>query len=339
MAYGPNKEDLTDFLFKKWSSADYTGLSRNLFLYVAHKEICHCIKIVNKVVTVTEVTSLKCDHEEADTRMYLHAKHASQFYDAVIIKSPDTDVAIIGLGTLKQLDAEVFFCTGVKNRSRIINLNSVANCVGSAVCDSIIAFHVFTGCDTTSSFYGKGKKKAYNILLDNEAFLLAFSRIGRNFSLPEDVEKVIEKFVCILYGQTQVFNVNEARYRIFCASSSQESLPPTQDELYLHLNRTNYQAAIHKHSLTPIMNAPSPAGNGWEIKDEQLNMIWMTKAPAPDKLLEVVHCSCKSTKCMSGRCSCLKAHVSCTDLCKCSDCSNNKNDAITHDDGAEMKVT
>ena len=54
----------------------------------------------NKAVLVVEelirpFQPLQSDHEEADTRMILHAHNASQDHDRVAIQSPDTDVAFL----------------------------------------------------------------------------------------------------------------------------------------------------------------------------------------------------------------------------------------------------
>lgn len=105
--------------------------------------------------------------------------------------------------------------------------------------------------------------------------------------------------------------------------SSEQNLPPTQDALLLHCKRVNYQAAIHQRALQSFMDAPLPMGYGWELNDEyQLEVTWMTKKPAPDEILIDVHCSCKLQKCVSKRCTCVTANLSCTDLCKCKDCEN-----------------
>ena len=46
-----------------------------------------------------EVNELKCSDEEADTRMLLHALHASETgYKAIVISGEDTDVLIMCLG-------------------------------------------------------------------------------------------------------------------------------------------------------------------------------------------------------------------------------------------------
>jgi len=43
---------------------------------------------------------LKANHDEADTRLILHAANALSDYDLVVIRSVDTDVAIIALNII-----------------------------------------------------------------------------------------------------------------------------------------------------------------------------------------------------------------------------------------------
>lgn len=77
-----------------------------------------------------------------------------------------------------------------------------------------------------------------------------------------------------------------------------------------------------RRSLTGMMCAPSPIGNGWGMEDGELTVTWMTRNPAPDSVLQVVHCNCKKSKCCTERCTCMSAKLSCTDLCHCQDCEN-----------------
>ncbi|XP_061920275.1 uncharacterized protein LOC133660711 isoform X2 [Entelurus aequoreus] len=133
------------------------------------------------------------------------------------------------------------------------------------------------------------------------------------------------KYVCHLYGQASAKDVNDARYKAFCMASSalpELSIPPTSDALHQHCKRANYQAAVMRHSLTGMMCAPSPIGNGWYIEDGELTVRWMTRNPAPDSVLQVVHCGCKTSKCETERCSCMSAKMSCTDVCHCQNCGN-----------------
>ena len=67
---------------------------------------------------------------------------------------------------------------------------------------------------------------------------------------------------------------------------------------------------------------PSPADdNGWELCDGNLSIKWMEMPPASKSVLEYVNCACKKS-CTSGRCSCLRANLKCTGLCKCNQCKN-----------------
>ena len=57
-------------------------------------------------VTVSPVPELFSNHEEADTRLILHAQHAALAgITQVIVKSPDTDVAVIATRLCIQLYA------------------------------------------------------------------------------------------------------------------------------------------------------------------------------------------------------------------------------------------
>lgn len=108
---------------------------------------------------------LKSDHEEADTRLLLHAKHASCHgkFSNIVIKSPDTAVAILSIYFQSSIAPNLIFLTGAGNTARMINIKQVCNKLSPELCQALIGMHVFTGCDTTSSFYGKGKKKAFEI--------------------------------------------------------------------------------------------------------------------------------------------------------------------------------
>ena len=99
-------------------------------------------------------------------------------------------------------------------------------------------------------------------------------------------------------------------------------MPPTQDALRCHTKRANFQAAIMKRSLQNNIKAPSPDGNGWHFKDQQLCITWNLGSPAPSSVLQTVHCGCKVGHCNTGRYSCQSAQVSCTALCRCIDCEN-----------------
>ena len=54
----------------------------------------------------------------------------------------------------------------------IYMLHSVAEGLGQDMCALILPYHALTGCDSTSSFKGKGKKRPLDLLQENtEKFL------------------------------------------------------------------------------------------------------------------------------------------------------------------------
>lgn len=85
------------------------------------------------VIAKPELTS---DHEEADSRMILHANHASRSgYQHIIIRSPDTDIFVIALHAASLIVGSIYFLTGSCKNKRIIpvtrpfNNNSVKSFV------------------------------------------------------------------------------------------------------------------------------------------------------------------------------------------------------------------
>lgn len=144
MSSGENKEELMKFLFNFWQKAD-ARLLKGVQIVLSHEEKCHSFIQSNEQLTYTEVEELSCDHEEADTRMIAHTRHASQYFPNVVIKSPDTDVFFIALNACLDIDADVFFETGIGNGRRIISLSNIRNNLGDQWCSSLLGLHAFTG--------------------------------------------------------------------------------------------------------------------------------------------------------------------------------------------------
>ena len=108
-------------------------------------------------------------------------------------------------------------------------------------------------------------------------------------------------------------------------------LPPNQDSLDQHIRQANYQCHIWRHTAQPVLNLSSFREHGWKV-DEDGNVLvnWLTIAPAPESLLKLVNCKCRKG-CENNRCSCVKAGLNCSQLCKCLGCKNNNGDNIECD--------
>ena len=100
---------------------------------ILHGELCHRIQAAS-VIPIPELT---CDHKQADTRIALHYCHANINYSNIAAKSLDTDVTIIFLFIIDEIEPYVSFLTGVKRTERILALLDLRVSIG---------LHVFTGC-------------------------------------------------------------------------------------------------------------------------------------------------------------------------------------------------
>ena len=110
-------------------------------------------------------------------------------------------------------------------------------------------FHAYSGCDTTSLFYGKGKKSAWRAwqVYDDVTKKIVYLAKHPFQLLDIDCEhfKELERLTVILYDKSSPFSsINETRKALFCHNRAMDKLPPTQDALLQHVRRTVHQAGI-----------------------------------------------------------------------------------------------
>lgn len=258
---------------------------------------------------------LESNHEEADTRLLLHAQHAALAqYDPVIIKASDTDVEVLAVHFQEYIPAQLILSTA----TRIVDVKKLAQDLGPTIASALLGFHAFTGCDTVSSFVNKGKTAAFG-MLNRHKYQSAFQDIGETFTVSSETCSLFEEFVCDLY-KTKEVEVGSARYMLFTKTEKIEPhlLPPSRDALQLHISRANYQASIWRRALDPKPTIPAPFSHGWQEVNGKVEVKWLSGPPAPLALLELVTCGCK-TECGTRRCTCLKNGLPCTDACRCPD--------------------
>ena len=69
---------------------------------------------------------LRCNHEEADTRFFLHAKDASQSKDAVVIICENTDVFSIAISKADIIGVPIYKKRGTQNRTRFVYITDIS---------------------------------------------------------------------------------------------------------------------------------------------------------------------------------------------------------------------
>ena len=156
-------------------------------------------------ITKAAVPQLQCRREEADTRLILHAAQAAASgHTNIVIKSPDTDVAVLACHFSFEIPARIFFRTGTKQRSRYIDISALARKRGQAICRALPGLHALTGCDSTSAFVGRGKKAQglsiiSSLSQDGVASREAMSLLGTSLEVGDDLVGKCKRFTCLLY--------------------------------------------------------------------------------------------------------------------------------------------
>ena len=182
LSSGEFKNKLIRFIVNEWGRQSHLVGSKILFATVDDETYMITSESFNVV------DELRSDHQEADTRLLLHAKHAILTYGKIVISTPDTDVFMIALSKSTVINANLYILTGTKDKRRLIDIDAVGeeiytdlnktDCRKEDFLDALLGFHCFTGCDTTSSFARRGKIKPLLLLGTNQDYIDAFSSLG-----------------------------------------------------------------------------------------------------------------------------------------------------------------
>ena len=101
---------------------------------------------------------------------------------------------------------------------------------------------------------------------------------------------------------------------------------PSNDCLYLRESNVAFQLKIWMQATKSHMVVDNPDDHGWEKMEGELKIVADSKENTREqkKIFNTImrKCGCKSTKCVSGRCSCMKSGEHCTLLCDCLNCEN-----------------
>ena len=287
---------------------------------------------------------LETTQEEADT-ILLH-QLAVVNPESALFHADDTDifVELCHFSHHKAFTSQVSMVSPIRDRS-VIDINeSVAQ--NEDIMQDLLAMHGLIGGDTVAPYFGIGRGAALKVLKGQKHSLSLLGDITADL---KDVVNQCTPFILACYGVENTQSANEARYRLWmkkvCKNIANapklQSLPPTEEALFQNIARAHIQVAVWKNALEPNPPALDPTDHGWYMEDGSLSPVMLPpNTPyAPEALLKVIKCSCKSDKaCNSRRCSCSSADMACTLFCRCEggyDCWNHHtriNDELMEND-------
>jgi len=119
----------------------------------------------------------------------------------IVVRSPDTDVFILLLAYSSYIRTRVLFDTGNGTARRLLAVNEFAAKLGEDIVNALSGFHAFTGCDTTSAFVHRGKRRPFAIIKSSCEFTALFQQFGKNAE-PLSINSLqqLEHFVCCMYS-------------------------------------------------------------------------------------------------------------------------------------------
>ena len=242
---------------------------------------------------------------------------------ATIVVADDTDILALLIFHCKNITHSVFFKPEAKNNCKRIPRSwniYLRTMLGADISENILSMHAILGCDTTSGVHGLGKKVAVtkmktSKIVQKQAEVFLKSDVGT-----DDVIKAGETALVCLYNGNNDQGICDLRYQKFCIKTALSSapvqaasLPPTSAAAKYHSLRAYMQVQRWKDSENQLI----PENWGWLIKENKCIPVMSDLQPAPEKILKVIRCTCK-TGCSSLRCTCRKHGLRCSIVC--SDC-------------------
>ncbi|KAL9960825.1 hypothetical protein ACROYT_G034330 [Oculina patagonica] len=218
------KAELTAFLAKKVKER---GEAVGRQIVVAWGTECEA--------THKDMAHLQSDHEEADTKMILHALDATDDGATHLsIHSPDTDVLVLAIRRYSELCPNTSFVTG-------------------------------------RAFREKGRSCWKEFLEADDSILSSLGNLGREEQPDVEIKSGIEKFVCQIYvPKTDLTTVKELRWSLFKKKQAEsDRLPPTQAALHQATLRAHFQLMFWNKDAVPNPLLPSPSDYGWAMENRE----------------------------------------------------------------------
>ena len=275
---------------------EFVKHSQNYLLQLLSSEVIYfsidglCLQI--KQERVIEASQLSSNQEETDTKVLLHANHVlhENIDQNFVLRSPsgDIDINILCIAMFPLQAERIWIDYGTGDNRKVLKLNSID--MGEEKKLALLGFHAATGNDYVSSFFRRGKKKAWKLVEKYSRFKTMFSSLGNSWEINENNLRVFEEFVFHLYGGKEK-SVDKLRYNKFEAVYRKKNkiqdlslLPPCLRSLLLHLKRSNYIARIWKLCFQAVIDFQDISNHDWN-SDGTIN--WTTEE-FPDDVVEIL---------------------------------------------------
>ena len=197
----------------------------------------------------TVVKVFECNHEEADTRIPMHAALCSE--DVVVAK--DTDIIVLLAYAYEK-------CSSVKqwlmkyDKQKYANIGKLCRFRGLVICKYLPQLHAITGCNATY-FYRVGKINPLKRVLKSSDCLQLLAGLGKE-SFDDESQLDAMKFIqTILYCGKDEEDYVSTRVRLYKKQKKKSSLtiPPDPASCKQAIIRVHYQCCYWVQCLRPVI--------------------------------------------------------------------------------------
>ena len=146
-----------------------------------------------------EMKEFTCQDMEADTiLLYIYSQlRKSGVEDAVVIDAEDTDVMVLAVYVAHQIKGTL----SIKRKRVIYDCKTLCR---SDVADVIVPFHIHTGADAVSSFYGHGKPSIFDTATKSEEVRKLLQGLGKRLPVTADMQDDMEQFTIRYISRTRL---------------------------------------------------------------------------------------------------------------------------------------
>ena len=290
------KKELPVFLSKEWMDPSYASILGKRSLFLDIPGACYHFHVVDDVVHRDAVDGLKSNHEEADTKICIHAKAADQNADNIVVRASGTDIAVILLYHCHAFNARLWMDVGTNNTRTFIDISAISISLGSELCALLPGFHAFT-----SAFVRKGKVRPFARLEKSPDVQKAFSEMATSDILGDRQRNALLKYVAMIYGAKEGTSLNSHRGKTFEKAYKPKArgrnpleklkgldgsfVTPCEAEVVPHIKRASFVAKMWSHANKQHIDKHPLESDGWELRDDSYMPIWFEGPQLPKTLV------------------------------------------------------
>ena len=187
------------------------------------------------------------------------------------------------------------------------------------ICKALPYFYAFTGCDTVSSFNGKGKCTFFDTWMESKKkndLTKTFIKLGNMPELINSDDRNTLKFLVktVYFGNVkdiENISLKEMRKHQFIKSTSNDlkKIAPSSNALNMHSLRAAHTAGFEWVECLYDVLVPDPSVRGYVLKDDMFVPKWLSKVSTFNVAEFLQTCKCKTAKCVTCKCPSLVSHA------------------------------